>query len=63
VSFDTLDGGQAHGGSIGGGAGPVFRGDMMFVNSGYGIYFHMPGNVLLAFARPDSETSKTPAVD
>jgi hypothetical protein len=21
----------------------------LFVNSGYGIYFHMPGNVLLAF--------------
>ena len=49
VSFDTLDGGQAWGGSFGGGTGPVFHGQMLFVNSGYGIYFHMPGNVLLAF--------------
>jgi polyvinyl alcohol dehydrogenase (cytochrome) len=22
---------------------------MLYVNSGYGIYFHMPGNVLLVF--------------
>jgi hypothetical protein len=27
---------------------------MLYVNSGYGIYQHMPGNVLLAFA-PKSE--------
>jgi hypothetical protein len=25
----------------------------MYVNSGYGIYFHMPGNVLLAFGLPE----------
>ena len=24
---------------------------MIFVNSGYGIYLHMPGNVLLAFGK------------
>ncbi|MDO8860449.1 PQQ-binding-like beta-propeller repeat protein [Haliea sp. E1-2-M8] len=47
--FRTTDGGTAHGGSFGGAAGPVFSDGMMFVNSGYGIYFHMPGNVLLAF--------------
>jgi hypothetical protein len=23
---------------------------MIYVNSGYGMYFHMPGNVLLALA-------------
>ncbi len=49
ITYDTLDGGQSHGGSFGGGTGPVLSGDMLFVNSGYGIYFHMPGNVLLAF--------------
>ena len=54
VRHETLGGGVATGGSIGGGAGPVFKDDMMFINSGYGIYFHMPGNVLLAFGRPDS---------
>ncbi len=48
-SFDTLGGGRANGGSFGGAAGPVFKDGMMFVNSGYGLYFHMPGNVLLAF--------------
>ena len=53
VSFDTLDGKKASGGSLGGAAGPVFNGNMMFVNSGYGIYFHMPGNVLLAYGPKD----------
>ena len=45
----TVDGMTARGGSIGGGAGPVVRDGMLFAASGYGIYFHMPGNVLLAF--------------
>ena len=49
VEFDTLDGGRANGGSVGGASGPVLSGDMLFINSGYGIYFHMPGNVLLAY--------------
>ncbi|KZX58229.1 hypothetical protein A3709_01830 [Halioglobus sp. HI00S01] len=31
------------------GTGPVFNGDTVYMNSGYGIYFHMPGNVLLAY--------------
>lgn len=51
--FPTLGGGLARGGSFGGGAGPLFDAGMMYVNSGYGIYFHMPGNVLLAFGLPD----------
>ena len=53
VPFATLDGGEATGGSFGGASGPVFKDDMMFINSGYGIYFHMPGNVLLAYGLPD----------
>ena len=54
-SFDTArefaatDGGVARGGSMGGASGAVPSGDMLFVNSGYGIYFHMPGAALLAF--------------
>lgn len=44
----TVNGTTAKGGSFGGG-GPVVRDGYVVVNSGYGIYFHMPGNVLLAF--------------
>jgi polyvinyl alcohol dehydrogenase (cytochrome) len=45
----TVSGALAHGGSIGGG-GPVVANGMLYVNSGYGVYFHLPGNVLLAFS-------------
>jgi polyvinyl alcohol dehydrogenase (cytochrome) len=45
----TISGASAHGGSFGGG-GPAIRNGYLVVNSGYGLYFHMPGNVLLAFA-------------
>jgi len=45
---ETVSGETAHGGSMSGG-GPVVADGMLYVNSGYGIYFHMPGNVLLAF--------------
>jgi polyvinyl alcohol dehydrogenase (cytochrome) len=44
----TLNG-RGRGGSMGGG-GPVVHDGMVYVNSGYGLYFHMPGNLLLAFA-------------
>ena len=45
----ALGGATAHGGTIGGG-GPVIHDGMVYTNSGYGMYFHMPGNVLLAFS-------------
>jgi polyvinyl alcohol dehydrogenase (cytochrome) len=45
----TVSGTTAHGGSFGG-PGPVVRDGYVVVNSGYGLYFHMPGNVLLVFA-------------
>jgi polyvinyl alcohol dehydrogenase (cytochrome) len=63
VQYQTLNGSLARGGSIGGGAGPVFRDEMMFVNSGYGIYFHMPGNVLLAFGPSASDGKPEPGGD
>ncbi len=47
----TVSGATAHGGSFGG-PGPVVRDGYIVVNSGYGLYFHMPGNVLLVFAPP-----------
>jgi polyvinyl alcohol dehydrogenase (cytochrome) len=45
----ALGGASAHGGSIGGG-GPVVHHGMVYTNSGYGLYFHMPGNMLVAFS-------------
>lgn len=53
--FTALGNQPARGGSIGGSAGPVIRDGMVYQTSGYGIYFHMPGNVLLAFAPAASE--------
>jgi len=52
--FDTLSGVTGRGGSFGGGSGPVLADGMLYVNSGYGIYDHMPGNVLLAFGLAES---------
>lgn len=49
----ATSGAMAHGGSIGGAAGPVVSNGRVFVNSGYGIYGHMPGNVLLVFGPGD----------
>ncbi len=51
--FETISGEIARGGSFGGGSGPVIANGRVYVNSGYGLYFHMPGNVLLVFAARD----------
>lgn len=48
-AFATLNGTQAAGGSFGGGAGPMVVNGRLYASSGYGLYFHMPGNVLLVF--------------
>jgi polyvinyl alcohol dehydrogenase (cytochrome) len=47
--FETLSGETARGGSFGGGSGPIIANGRVYANSGYGLYFHMPGNVLLVF--------------
>jgi polyvinyl alcohol dehydrogenase (cytochrome) len=44
-----LGGAAVRGGSIGGG-GPVVHDGMVYTNSGYGLYFHMAGNALIAFS-------------
>ncbi len=46
--FETVSGITGRGGSIDG-PGPVVAGGMVYVNSGYGTFGQMPGNVLLAF--------------
>ena len=47
--FTTLNGDLARGGDIAG-PGPVIVDGMVYINSGYGIYGGVPGNVLLAFS-------------
>jgi polyvinyl alcohol dehydrogenase (cytochrome) len=47
--FDTVNGKAAHGGSLDA-AGPAVVDGMVFVNSGYGQWGGMSGNVLLAFS-------------
>jgi polyvinyl alcohol dehydrogenase (cytochrome) len=47
--WPTVSGETARGGSFGGGAGPVVADGRLIAVSGYGIYFHRPGNVMLVF--------------
>ena len=47
--YETTDGFKGKGGAIDG-PSPVVADGMLFVNSGYGMFGQMPGNVLLAFA-------------
>jgi polyvinyl alcohol dehydrogenase (cytochrome) len=47
--WTTVSGETARGGSFGGGSGPVVADGRLIAMSGYGIYFHMPGNVMLVF--------------
>lgn len=48
-NFDAVNSIKAHGGSIDGPA-PVLSNGMLFVNSGYGMFGQLSGNVLLAFS-------------
>jgi polyvinyl alcohol dehydrogenase (cytochrome) len=50
--FTSVSGATARGGSFSG-SGPVVADGMIYVNSGYGIYNHMPGNLLLAIGVAD----------
>ncbi|WP_332368462.1 hypothetical protein [Spirosoma telluris] len=47
-AYQTVNGIEGKGGSIDGSA-PVVADGMLFVNSGYGLFGELPGNVLLAF--------------
>ena len=49
---ETVGGMPGMGGAIDG-PGPVVAGGMLFVNSGYGMFGQMPGNLLLAFGVGD----------
>jgi len=55
--FRTVNGVEAHGGSISG-SGPVVVGDMVYITSGFDVTAGMPGNLLLAFElQPEPATS------
>lgn len=51
--IETVSGEVAQGGSLGGANGAVIIDGAMYFSSGYGIYGHMPGNVLFAFGVDD----------
>ena len=44
---DTINGEATRGGSFGGAAGPIVQDGLVVLSSGYGIYNHMAGNLLL----------------
>lgn len=46
--FKTISGLEASGGSFSGGSGAIAANGRVFLSSGYGIFGHMPGNLLLA---------------
>ena len=50
--FLTISGETSHGGSFGGAAGPLAFDGKLILSSGYGIYNHMAGNLLLVLAKP-----------
>ena len=48
-SVKTISGVDGKGGGMSG-PGAAVAGGYVVVNSGYGLYYHMPGNLLLVFA-------------
>jgi polyvinyl alcohol dehydrogenase (cytochrome) len=52
VDHNTVNGVAARGGAMEG-PGPTIVGGMLYVNSGYGLWGGLPGNVLLAFSVKD----------
>lgn len=49
--FETLTVLIARSGSFGVSAGPMADDNLLYVVSGFGVYFHMPCAVLLAFEK------------
>ena len=51
--YDSVSGIEGYGGSMGG-SGPLPYKGNLYLSSGYGLYGHMPGNVLIAFGKNKS---------
>lgn len=52
--FTSITGETAKGGSLGGAAAATVQDGLVVISSGYGIYNHMPGNLLLVMSLPDT---------
>jgi polyvinyl alcohol dehydrogenase (cytochrome) len=52
-TITTVSGEEAFGGSFGGGSAPVLQDGLLVLSSGYGIYLHMPGNLLMVYEVDD----------
>ena len=50
AQFSTVNGDTTKGGAFGGAAGPIVHQGNLVLASGYGLYNHMPGNLLLVLA-------------
>ena len=50
--LDTITGEKTHGGSFGGASGATANNGLLVLSSGYGLYNHMPGNLLLVMETP-----------
>ncbi len=59
IEHEGVNGLTGRGGSVSG-AGPTVAGGHVIVNSGYGLYFHEPGNLLLVFGPPDTDPKTAP---
>lgn len=55
AEFTTITGETTRGGSLGGSAAAVVQDGLVVISSGYGIYNHMPGNLLLVLGVPEAE--------
>ena len=53
TEFALASGGTTRGGSFGGAAGPVAQDGRLVLSSGYGLYNHMAGNLLLMLELPE----------
>ncbi|MDH3644141.1 MAG: PQQ-binding-like beta-propeller repeat protein, partial [Gammaproteobacteria bacterium] len=53
-TIPTVSGEEAFGGSFGGGSAPVIQDGLVVLSSGYGIYLHMPGDLLMVFEAGDT---------
>lgn len=48
-AYTTVNGTTAHGGAISGSGAPIAWHGKLIVNSGYGLFGSMPGNVMLVY--------------